>query len=100
MLSFTYYHKLLCYDKMCICQFFTQYCQDPVKFKGKKKRNYQGFVDDGMKLINEKDIVVVASSNDMSISSLQGGGGIVGVMSDTRVKRTGAMKNHLITIAP
>ncbi len=53
-----------------------------------------------MKLINEKDIVVVASSNDMSISSLQGGGGIGGVMSDTRVKRTGAMKNHLITIAP
>jgi len=26
LLSFTYYHKLYCYDKSCICQFFTQYC--------------------------------------------------------------------------
>jgi hypothetical protein len=40
LLSFTYYHKLFCYDKKCICQFFTQYCQDPIKFKGKKKRSY------------------------------------------------------------
>jgi hypothetical protein len=23
LLSFTYYHKLFCYDKQCICQFFT-----------------------------------------------------------------------------
>ncbi len=26
LLSFTYYHKLYCYDTGCICQFFTQYC--------------------------------------------------------------------------
>jgi hypothetical protein len=51
LLSFTYYHKLYCYDTGCICQFFTQYCQDPIKFKMKKKRIYRGYKDDGYKLI-------------------------------------------------
>lgn len=53
LLSFTYYHKLYCYDTSCICQFFTQYCQDPIKFKSKKKRTYQGFIDDGFRLLQE-----------------------------------------------
>lgn len=51
LLSFTYYHKLYCYDTGCICQFFTQYCQDPVKFKSKKQRTYRGYKDDGAKLV-------------------------------------------------
>ncbi len=51
LLSFTYYHKLYCYDTDCICQFFTQYCQDPQKFKLKKKRTYRKYKDDGYKMI-------------------------------------------------
>lgn len=51
LLSFTYYHKLYCYDTGCICQFFTLYCQDPQKFKNKKKIAYKGYSDDGFRLI-------------------------------------------------
>eukprot|EP00347_Sterkiella_histriomuscorum_P015474 403356890 len=51
LMSFTYQHKLSCYNNGCICQFFTQYCQDPQLFKKKKKQIYRGFRDDGFKLI-------------------------------------------------
>lgn len=51
LMSFTYQHKLLCYSTGCICQFFTQYCQDPNMFKKKKKRIYRGYRDDGNKLV-------------------------------------------------
>ncbi|CDW78804.1 pas domain s-box family protein [Stylonychia lemnae] len=44
LMSFTYQHKLSCYNTQCICQFFTQYCQDP-----------QGYLDDGVKLIQIQD---------------------------------------------
>lgn len=67
-----------------------------MKFKGKKKRKYQGFVDDGFKLINEKD-VIVTSTIDITMSSA---GNLGGVISDTRIKRTAAMKSQFISIAP
>ena len=55
LLSFTYYHKLTCYDEGCICQFFMQYCQDPDKFRRKKQRVYRGYMDDGHKLVHVKE---------------------------------------------
>jgi hypothetical protein len=44
-----------------------------VKFKCKKKRSYQGFIDDGLKLIEEKELTTGLSTNlDLSISGAAG----------------------------
>ena len=75
LLSFTYHHKLNCFEEVCVCQYFTQYCQDPLRLKNRKGQ--QGFVDDGLHLMQEKILEIDSSQNNKEQSdrkaSTQGG---------------------------
>lgn len=55
-------------------------------------------MDDGIKLINEKDIIAVAGSTDVTLSSSGVGGGVI---SEIGIKRSGpGNRNGIKSIVP